>query len=188
MDTSVISRSRAAGDARPERTRNAPKTSTLRPAWRPSGDSRPALKVPGLILLAVVGCTSRAVPVDIVPGPAKARRALDLAMRAWTEGRPTGTIEPTTPRVQVVDAHRKPGQALRGYEVLAESPSAHARTFSLRLDLANPEEKIIVRFLVVGNDPVLVFRQEDYDLIMHWEHKMEPEQARDGDASIPGER
>jgi hypothetical protein len=96
-------------------------------------------------------------------------------MVAWKAGHPTGIVEPTDPRVQVVDTHRKPGQRLDGFEVLAESADSRFRSFSIRLRLAEPEERPVVRFLVVGIDPVLVFRQEDHDLLMHWEHRMNAE-------------
>ncbi len=96
-------------------------------------------------------------------------------MRGWMQGHPTGRLESASPGVQVIDAHRVPGQVLRDYEILAETVSPRARTFSLRLNLSSPDERPIVRFLVVGIDPVLVFREEDHDLMMHWEHKMDPE-------------
>ena len=35
----------------------------------------------------------------------------------------------------------------------------------------------------VGIDPILVFRQEDYELLMHWEHPMDPEPG--GEAAPP---
>jgi hypothetical protein len=28
--------------------------------------------------------------------------------------------------------------------------------------------------VVIGIDPLWVFRHEDYDLLLHWEHPMEP--------------
>ncbi len=96
-------------------------------------------------------------------------------MSTWKAGHPPGIVEPTSPRVQVVDTHRKPGQALLNHEILSDSADARVRTFSLRLTLSDSEERPVVRFLVVGIDPVLVFRQEDYELLMHWEHRMDPE-------------
>ena len=124
-------------------------------------------------ILAACGCGSE--PPPIVPDSALSRKALDAAMSAWKQGRPTGQIESTSPRIQVIDAHRVPGQTLERYEVLSDTASPRARTFSVRLHMKNPDERVMERFLVVGLDPVLIFRQKDFDLIMHWEHKMEPE-------------
>ena len=106
-------------------------------------------------------------------------------MATWKEGHPTGIVEPTSPRVQVVDTHRKPGQKLVGFEILSDSADSRVRTFSVRLTLIEPEERPVVRFLVVGIDPILVFRQEDYELLMHWEHQMDPEPEKGATAPAP---
>ncbi|WP_422922909.1 hypothetical protein [Singulisphaera sp. PoT] len=137
--------------------------------------------------LAVSGCGEPATPTSLVPESAVARQALERALEFWKEGRPTGRVEPTTPRLQVVDAHRKPGQALASYQIVAEAVTPRERTFSVKVVLDNPQEEALVRFLVMGADPILIFRQEDFDLMMHWEHKMEP-RAEDGpDAPVaPG--
>ena len=50
--------------------------------------------------------------------------------------------------------------------------SDETRAFAVRLSLENPPEVQVVRYLVVGNDPLWVFRQEDYEMISHWEHPM----------------
>jgi hypothetical protein len=96
-------------------------------------------------------------------------------MAAWAAGRPAGMLDTKVPRVQVVDSFRKPNQRLEGFEILAETVSPRARTFSLRLRLVEPDERPLVRYLLVGIDPILIFRQEDYELLTHFEHKMDPE-------------
>ncbi len=138
-----------------------------------------------MIAVGMIGCSAPPPPVGIVPDSSTGRRALEVAMEGWKAGRPTGVVEPTIPGVQVVDTHRRPGQALEGFEILGESPDERARTFTVRLRLSSPEERPVVRFLVVGIDPILVFRQEDYELLMHWEHRMEPE-PEEGATSPPG--
>ncbi|WP_165230757.1 hypothetical protein [Aquisphaera insulae] len=75
----------------------------------------------------------------------------------------------------MVDSNREAEQRLVEYQILAQTSSSRNRTLSVRVRLENPAEESIVRFLVMGADPILVFRQEDYDLMMHWEHKMDPE-------------
>jgi hypothetical protein len=39
-----------------------------------------------------------------------------------------------------------------------------------------------VRYIVLGIDPLFVFRQEDFDLLMHWDHHMPASQAKEIDA------
>jgi len=132
----------------------------------------------------MIGCGSRAAN-SIVPDSLQARQVLEAAMAAWAAGRPAGMLDATAPSVQVVDSFRKPNQTLEGFEILAETASPRARTFSLRLRLAEPDERPVVRYLVVGIDPVLVFRQEDYELLTHFEHKMDPEPRQAGEAPPP---
>ena len=127
------------------------------------------------VMAGFSGCEATPAPIPIVPDEAKGRQAIEALMATWKEGHPTGSVEPTSPRIQVVDTHRKPGQKPAGFEILSQSADSRVRTFSVRLDLIEPEERPVVRFLVVGIDPILVFRQEDYELLMHWEHQMEPE-------------
>lgn len=81
------------------------------------------------------------------------------------------------PQVQVVDSFRLPGQRLAGYRVVGEQASDRARTFSVQLELEGPTERSLVRFLLVGIDPVLVFRDRDYELLTHFEHKMDPAES-----------
>ncbi len=128
-----------------------------------------------LIAAGLLGCEPTAAPVSIVPDSSRGRQAIEAAMTAWRAGHPTGTIEPGSPRVQVIDTHREPGRTLVAYEILSDSADARVRTFTLRLGFSETEDRPIVRFLVVGIDPILVFRQEDYELLMHWEHRMDPE-------------
>jgi hypothetical protein len=131
-----------------------------------------------LVWAGLLGCEPTPEPIPIVPDSARGRQAIKAAMETWKAGHPVGIVEPTTPRVQVVDTHRTPGQDLLDYEILSDSADPRVRTFSLRLTLSTSEERPVVRFLVVGIDPILVFRQEDYELLMHWEHRMEPEPVK----------
>jgi hypothetical protein len=138
-------------------------------------------RLPVVLVLGLIGCGRRPT-AQIVPDSAPARKVLEAAMAAWAAGRPAGMLETKAPRVQVVDSFRKPNQRLEGFEILAETASPRARTFSLRLRLVEPNERPLVRYLVVGIDPILIFRQEDYELLTHFEHKMDPEPPQVGEA------
>ncbi len=129
-----------------------------------------------LTAVALIGCQARPpTQLNLVPDSTTAQWAVERALEFWKEGRPTGAVEPTEPRIQVVDSNREAEQRLVEYQILAQTSSSRNRTLSVRVRLENPAEESIVRFLVMGADPILVFRQEDYDLMMHWEHKMDPE-------------
>ena len=134
------------------------------------------------------GCEAPPEPIPIVPDSARGRQAIEALMATWQEGHPSGILEPTSPRVQVVDTHRKPGQKPVGFEILSESADARVRTFGVRVALIGPEERPVVRFLVVGIDPILVFRQEDYELLMHWELRMDPKPEEGATSPAPSSK
>jgi hypothetical protein len=132
-------------------------------------------RVAAMLLLAVLagGCRRSSGGFErFVPDSAAARKALVAALEAWRRGRAAGAIDGISPRVVVVDTHRRADQALEGYEILNDTPGDNFRGFAVRLILSHPEERALVRFNVFGIDPLWVFRQEDYDMISHWEHAM----------------
>lgn len=126
-------------------------------------------------LLTVAGCRGR-TNADYVPPPDSARRALVLVLDSWNRGEPPGPIG-AAPTVEVGDAHRKLGQKLVSYEVLGELPSSDGRRFAVRLKLDNPAAEETVNYLVIGIDPLWVFRDEDFTMATHWEHNMPPDAA-----------
>ncbi len=107
------------------------------------------------------------------PDEAPALKALQLSLASWQGGRrDSGGLIGEEPAVGVVDSLR-PDRPLISFEVFEPSRAdGTARVFAVRLQLGEPSEEIHTRYQVVGRDPLWVFRQEDYDLILHWEHKM----------------
>ena len=132
--------------------------------------------------LLPAGCGTSAR--DYTPAPETARASLQTALTAWRNGHLPGTIT-GSPTVQVVDTSRQQGQTLRTFEVLSEtSQAAEGRCYVVRLVLDNPSAERRERFVVVGIDPIWVFRKDDYDKLGHWEHPMElPEPAESENAS-----
>lgn len=137
-----------------------------------------------LVLLAcAAGCGGPRGYDRYVPPSDAARAALGAALDAWRDGRGPKALAGRSPGIVVVDNERRAGQALRGYEVLGELPGDGPRRFAVRLHLDDPPEEQKVRFLVVGVDPLWVFRQEDYDMLAHWECNMTTE--KEGAAPAP---
>lgn len=95
-------------------------------------------------------------------------------LNAWRDGVPAGSVPNTKPEVFVTDAHRRPGQKLEAFEILGPVPGNAPRCFAVKLKLVNPDAEERVRFVIVGIEPLWVFRQEDYDMLTHWEHPMPP--------------
>jgi hypothetical protein len=132
----------------------------------------------GLALLAAVGC-GRTSQERYVPSGPDARQALEAALGAWQGGQAPGPIASATPAVVAVDTERRPGQQLRSYSIVGELGGDGPRCFVVRLvlDARNEEQK--ARFVVFGINPVWVYRQEDFDRLVHWECRMSTEPTRD---------
>lgn len=133
--------------------------------------------ISGIILLSIAsGCREKRDPnATPLPDADSAKKAIVATFETWKAGHTTGKVEPTTPRILVNDSFRKPGQVVESYEILGTNREKRAVTFTVKVTLSNPEETQNIRFYLLGIDPVIVFRQEDYDLMSHWEHKMDPE-------------
>jgi hypothetical protein len=131
-------------------------------------------------MLLAAGCGSRAR--EYTPAPQTARLSLEAALNAWSKGEPPGTVE-GTPKIQVVDTTRLREQTLESFAVLSEtSLAAKGRCYVVSLKLANPPADMRARYVVVGIDPIWIFRKEDYDKLAHWEHPMEATEPSTEDA------
>lgn len=114
----------------------------------------------GTLLLA--GCSPGGKVEDFTPPADNARKALEAALGHWKAGNKPGTIPGTAPAVEVVDQKWKGGQKLTAYEILGEEPGGGGpRTFKVRLTLSQGPP-VEVRYIVVGIDPLWVYRDEDF--------------------------
>lgn len=151
---------------------------------RPRHISR-LLWLAGLVSLVLcVGCAKKRTNQDYTPSEQVARDALRRGLDAWKAGDPAGEVRGTTsPVVHIVDGGRKPGQALEAFEILGETRGPAGRAFVVMLHLTSPTEEIKTRYIVVGIDPLWIFREEDFDLLMHWDHRMPsaPPDEKSGD-------
>jgi hypothetical protein len=126
------------------------------------------------LMLVGAGCSDKTP--NYTPSVADAESALKQGLDAWKAGLPSGEVAGTTPLVFVTDNGRKPDQVLADYRILGEAKGPSGRTFVVVLNLQNPDEELKTQYIVVGIDPLWVFRQEDYELLTHWDHLMPPEE------------
>lgn len=124
--------------------------------------------------LLLAGCSSEDPAAKFIPAPSVAEAALVAAFDAWKAGTPVGEVPGTKPLVFVTDSHRVAGQKLVSYQILGPVPGNAPCCYAVRLKYADAEKEERERYIVVGIDPLWVFRHEDYDMLMHWEHPMEP--------------
>lgn len=130
------------------------------------------LLLAAFLLPSITACSREASGYErYVPSVARAEEALQQVLSAWQRGDAAGALQiasaPIT--IQVADSTRRPGQRLVNYEILGEIAGEGPRTFAVRLNLDNPTDVREVRYYLVGIDPLWVFRQEDYDAVVHWQ-------------------
>jgi hypothetical protein len=143
-----------------------------------------------LLLACGAGCAPRPGQdfERYYPPEAAARRALETGLNSWRDGQPAGKVLAGDPSVVVVESHRQPGQKLQRYEILGALPGDGPPRFTVRLTLDEPREEQRARYVVVGISPLWVYRQEDYDMLAHWEcatTEREPGETRPSSAK-PG--
>jgi len=124
------------------------------------------------ILCSSCGTNSSSNSQGRLPDPALARRAVETSLGKWHDSPDLATTSNPSPSVVFVDQQRRPGQRLLSFAVLGESEITGCRQYLVKLSLAEPDESTLVAYTVFGQDPIWVYRREDLDMIMHWEHPM----------------
>lgn len=120
---------------------------------------RAVLSCSAFVLLIAAGCgNGHSTP----PPEALSRTALEGALKAWRDGGKPGTLTGTDPEVQVFDTPWSQGERLGSYEILSEDATNAERRFNVRLSLATPNRVEEVQYYVIGQQPVMVFRDQDY--------------------------
>jgi hypothetical protein len=124
--------------------------------------------------LGASGCNRRDSTARYIPAEKTARDALVAGLDAWKGGAAAGEIAGTKPLVFVTDSYRNSKERLVGYEILGQVPGNVPRCFAVELRFEPPREEK-TRYVIVGIDPLWVFRMEDYQLLAQWDHHMENE-------------
>jgi hypothetical protein len=115
------------------------------------------------VVLFAAGCSGGGRVEDFTPAEANARKALVAALNHWQGGGQPGAIPNTTPAVEATDTKWKGGQKIKSYEIVGDEPPAGAgpRWFKVRL-VPIAGEAVETKYAVLGIDPLLVYRDEDY--------------------------
>jgi hypothetical protein len=125
-----------------------------------------------LLLAAAGGCSRPQSNRDFVPAEQTARAALEAALDAWVRGDTGRTVPGASPAIEVIDDRRAKNRPLVGYTVLGPVPADAPLCFAVQLRLGGPAEEVRERYVVVGLDPLWVWRHDDYVMVTHWSHPM----------------
>jgi hypothetical protein len=112
------------------------------------------------ILLAA--CTARKAS-DFIPKEAESREALTTALTAWKKGEKWQKIPAGESVIEVLDNKWRAGQQLADFQILEADPAGDGpQWFTVKLVMKKPAGELKVRYVVVGIDPLWVYREEDY--------------------------
>jgi hypothetical protein len=118
----------------------------------------------GLIIgcSSATGCAARNYD-DLIPAEETARKALEAALQAWVDGATDSKIEAPGMTIQVLDTKWRSGQTLASYQILDIEPGDDGKSwFNVRLVMKKPAGEQKTRYVVIGQDPLWVYREEDY--------------------------
>lgn len=117
----------------------------------------------GTVVVIAAGCgKSKEGYGRYVPSEETARNSLRAALDAWKQGGKPGQITTVSPTVQVVDSVWQEGGKLGSYEIVGGEEGDGPRWFSVRLKLVGSNAEQVVRYVVVGREPIWVYREADY--------------------------
>ena len=115
-----------------------------------------------LVPIVLAACTSRQAG-DFIPKEAKSREALTTALTAWKKGEKWEKIPAGESIIEVLDNKWRAGQQLADFQILEADPAGEGpQWFTVKLVMKKPAGELKVRYVVVGIDPLWVYREEDY--------------------------
>lgn len=114
-----------------------------------------------LTALTVAGCGGDP-EAKYLPDSNAARSALELVLNAWKDGKPFGSNKLNEIPVETFDARWRDGGKLESFEILGEESVEGRPTFKVRVQIQKAQSIEDV-FVVVGNNPLMVFRKQDFD-------------------------
>ncbi len=122
-----------------------------------------ALILPPLVMFC--GCGD---PAPQVQTPAaSARAALEAGLKAWISGAKPGAIEGQTVPTQFVDSVWQGGRKLTAYTINGETAQGADRRFSVQLNLAAPNQTEDAGYIVIGANPIWIYRESDYERMLN---------------------
>lgn len=125
-----------------------------------------------LALLILAGCGGAGPQAR--PAADVARTSLEKALSSWKDGGRPGEVPGSDPPVQVVDSAWQSGRKLGSFEILRAEAADQDQRFTVRLNLLDPAADQETLYVVLGQGPVWVYREEDYRRMINMEDNPTP--------------
>ena len=130
-----------------------------------------ALLVSLITTVAFAGCGDGSAPL---PSTVASRQALQASLDAWKAGKAASSLSAEKPSIEVVDFEWKAGKVLTEYALGEDSPGQGTQTFSATLTLKGELATKSVRYMVLGLDPIRIYRDEDFNRAMNMDNAPAP--------------
>ena len=112
------------------------------------------------------------------PSADAARTALATALDAWRDRKEPADLAGLTPPVQVIDSEWAGGRKLASYQIIGEKPSETDKRLVVKLTYPSSPAVAEVVYIMVGTEPVSVFRDADYDRSMNMDNSPTPKKKK----------
>ena len=103
-----------------------------------------------------------------IPSADEAKKSLQVTLDAWKAGQKPASLDAATPRIEAVDFEWIAGKKLVEYAIGEETPELGTKTFGVKITLA-PGGARDVKYMVMGKEPVRVYRDEDFKRMLNME-------------------
>ena len=130
-----------------------------------------ALVLSFIALEALAGCGGGSAPL---PSTDASRRALRASLDAWKAGKAASTLSSEKPSIEVVDFEWKAGKVLTEYVIGDQAPGQGTQTFSATLTLKGEPAVKGVQYMVLGLDPIRIYRDEDFTRALNMDNAPGP--------------
>lgn len=106
-----------------------------------------------------------------------ARAALESALSAWKSGGKPGALASADPPILVVDSDWTNGRTLDEFRIISEEPSESDRRFNVALRLKGQAKETETRYIILGGQPLSVFREADYERVINMDNNPAPQKG-----------
>ncbi|WZP00634.1 hypothetical protein EP7_002283 [Isosphaeraceae bacterium EP7] len=124
----------------------------------------PRLSILAAALLLIAGCGEPPAP----PTSDQAKAALQSSLDAWKAGEKPASLATKDPKVEAIDFEWNAAKSLETFSIGSDSADQSSHTFPVSLTLKGEPAKD-VKYMVLGYDPIRVFRDEDFTRSMNME-------------------